>query len=62
MQPESLINFQTVSSLLNAEGNKEVTEKMKRVSFKEYQIIKMIYKDVVVVSASDDEALIFIRK
>ena len=35
---------------------------MIRVSFKEYQILKMIYKNVVVISASDDEALIFIRK
>lgn len=35
---------------------------MKRVSFKEYQILKMIYKNVVVISASDNEALIFIRK
>ena len=35
---------------------------MRRVSFKEYQILKMIYKNVVVISASDDEALIFIRK
>lgn len=62
MQPESLINFQTVPSLLNAEGNKEVKKKMKRVSFKEYQILKIIYKNVIVVSASDNEALIFIRK
>lgn len=35
---------------------------MRRVSFKEYQILKMIYKNVVVISASDNEALIFIRK
>jgi hypothetical protein len=35
---------------------------MKRVSFQEYQLLKMIYKNVVVISASDDEALIFIRK
>lgn len=35
---------------------------MKRVSFKEYQILKIIYKNVIVVSASDNEALIFIRK
>lgn len=35
---------------------------MRHVSFKEYQILKMIYKNVVVISASDDEALIFIRK
>ena len=26
MQPESLINFQTVPSLLNAEGNKKLIE------------------------------------
>ena len=62
MQPEILINFQTVSSLENAEGNKEVKKKMKRVSFKEYQILKIIYNNVIVVSASDNEALIFIRK
>lgn len=35
---------------------------MKRVSFKEYCILKVIYKTVTVVSASDYEALIFIRK
>ena len=35
---------------------------MKRVSFKEYRILKAIYKRVIVVSASDNEALIFIRK
>ena len=35
---------------------------MKLLSFKEYQILKMIYKNVVVISASDNEALIFIRK
>lgn len=35
---------------------------MKRVSFKEYQILKAIFKNIVVVSASDNEALIFIRK
>lgn len=35
---------------------------MRRVSFKEYQILKIIYKNVIVVSASDNEALIFIRK
>ena len=35
---------------------------MKRVSFKEYQVLKVICKNVVVVSASDNEALIFIRK
>ncbi len=27
MQPESLINFQTVPSLLNADGNKKLMEK-----------------------------------
>ena len=35
---------------------------MRRVSFKEYQLLKIIYKNVIVVSASDNEALIFIRK
>ena len=35
---------------------------MKRVSFREYQVLKVIYKNVIVVSASDNEALIFIRK
>lgn len=35
---------------------------MKRVSFKQYQILKAIYENVIVVSASDNEALIFIRK
>lgn len=35
---------------------------MKRVSFKEYQILKAIFKNIIVVSASDNEALIFIRK
>ena len=35
---------------------------MKRVSYIEYQILKVICKKVVVVSASDTEALIFIRK
>lgn len=45
------------------EHSKETeVQKMKRVSFKEYQILKMIYKNVVVISASDNEALIFIRK
>ena len=32
---------------------------MKRVSFKQYQILKAIYENVIVVSASDNEALIF---
>lgn len=36
--------------------------KMRRVSFKEYQVLKAIYKKVFVISASDNEALIFIRK
>ena len=35
---------------------------MKRVSFKQYQILKAIYENVIVVSASDNEALIFIRR
>lgn len=35
---------------------------MKRVSFKEYKILKIIYKSITIVSASDNEALIFIRK
>lgn len=35
---------------------------MKRVSFVEYQIFKIIYRNVTIVSASDNEALIFIQK
>lgn len=35
---------------------------MKRVSYIEYQILKIICRNVFVVSASDSEALIFIRK
>lgn len=35
---------------------------MKRVSFKQYRILKVIYEYVIVISASDNEALIFIRK
>lgn len=34
---------------------------MKRVSYIEYQAIKAIY-NIIIVSASDKEALIFIRK
>ena len=36
--------------------------KMKRVSYIEYQLLKITCKKVTVVSASDNEALIFIRK
>ncbi len=35
---------------------------MKRVSFEEYKILKVIYKNVIVISACDNEALIFIKK
>ncbi len=35
---------------------------MKRVSFKQYRILKVIYENVIVISASDNEALIFIRR
>ena len=35
---------------------------MKRVTFSQYRILKAIYENVIVVSASDNEALIFIRK
>ena len=35
---------------------------MKRVRFFEYQILKVIEKNIIVVSASDNEALIFIQK
>lgn len=35
---------------------------MKRVSFKQYRILKVIYENVIIISASDNEALIFIRK
>ena len=44
----------------NAECNKE-ENKVRRVSFEEYQILKAIY-NITIVSASDNEALIFIRK
>ncbi len=37
-------------------------EIMKRVSYLEYQVAKVIYKDVILVSACDNEALIFIYK
>lgn len=44
------------------EHNKETeVEPMKRVSYIEYQALKVIYK-ITIVSASDNEALIFIRK
>lgn len=35
---------------------------MKRVSYIDYQVAKAIYKKVVLISASDNEALIFIYK
>ncbi len=35
---------------------------MKRVTYFEYQILKAIGKKVIVVSASDKEALILVRK
>lgn len=35
---------------------------MKRVSFEEYQILKILYKNIIVINASDSEALIFIQK
>lgn len=35
---------------------------MKRVTMKEYKVLKTIFKNVMVVSASDNEALIFLRK
>lgn len=35
---------------------------MKRVSYLEYQVAKAIYRKVILISASDDEALIFIYK
>lgn len=35
---------------------------MKRVSYLEYQVAKAIYRNVILVSACDNEALIFIRK
>lgn len=35
---------------------------MKRVSFEEYQILKILYKNIIVIKASDNEALIFIQK
>lgn len=34
---------------------------MKKVTYKEYQVLKAIH-EIVIVSASDKEALIFIRK
>lgn len=44
------------------EHNKETeVEPMKRVSYIEYQALKAIY-NITIVSASDNEALIFIRK
>ena len=44
------------------EYNKKGESKMKRVSFEEYKILKVIYKNVIVISACDNEALIFIKK
>ena len=44
----------------NAECNNE-ENKVRSVSFEEYQILKAIY-NITIVSASDNEALIFIRK
>lgn len=35
---------------------------MRRVSYIEYQVLKVICKKITIVSASDNEALIFIRK
>ena len=35
---------------------------MKRVSYLQYQVAKVIYRNVILVSACDNEALIFIRK
>lgn len=35
---------------------------MKRVSYLDYQVAKAIYKNVILISASDNEALIFIKK
>lgn len=35
---------------------------MKRVTYFEYQILKVICKNIIVVSASDNEALILVRK
>ena len=35
---------------------------MKRVSYLGYQVAKVIYRNVVLISASDKEALIFIYK
>ncbi len=44
------------------EYNKKGESKMKRVSFEEYKILKVIYENVIVISACDNEALIFIKK
>lgn len=35
---------------------------MKRVTMNEYKILRTIFKNVLVVSASDNEALIFLKK
>lgn len=35
---------------------------MKRVTMNEYKILQTIFKNVLVVSASDNEALIFLKK
>lgn len=36
---------------------------MKRITtYQQYKALKAIYKEIKVISASDDEALIFIRK
>lgn len=59
MQPESLINFQTVPSLLNAEGNKKIkgcdilaltvtySVNGKPISFEDLKTLQIIRKDYI---------------
>ncbi len=35
---------------------------LKRVSFKQYQTLKVIYKNIAILTANDTEAIIVIRK
>lgn len=55
--------FKNIVCIINITVNIKVEESIvKRVSYLDYQIAKAIYKNVILVSASDNEALIFIYK
>lgn len=50
-----------LSVWINNEGKRR-NKYMKRVTMNEYKILRTIFKNVLVVSASDNEALIFLKK